>query len=242
MFFPIDFSSIESNSIAIKTDKVFEFLSKVNLEQFANSQSEPCLKSPVSPSTWLYFAARDQHDFFFGDHYYWVNKSKNMTPTNRVYRYYAAAQNKQPVDENITASKFTRSIYMPNFPAKKDDPILIVYRGNHSLAKKIAHGNAKLKTNFLPTVPSVLKSVQARCLENPSKDALFRELKADERSKHVTCHGQHIPRDVKQIHNAASNLRKSFIITQCQLTAIHLLCEYHLSHFIRTIVSVPEFQ
>lgn len=144
MFIPIDTSSIECNGIMSDSDKVFEFLVKLKLDQFQNIQGEPCLKSPVSPSNWLYFATRDDDDFFFGDLYDWRNKSKNKSATNRLFRFYPKSVIEKPVDGKVSNAKFTRCIYMPNFPAKKSDPILIIYRGDHKIIKNVPHGNAKI--------------------------------------------------------------------------------------------------
>lgn len=117
---------------------------------------------------------------------------------------------------------------------------MIAYRGDSSLAEIFAHGNAKIKTNFLQSIPSVKKDVKQRSNEIASVESLFIRIKANQISQRRS-NNQELVRDPKQIANFRTIEKQTFIISPCQLTSIHLLSMYHLGDFVRFSNTIHEF-
>lgn len=174
------------------------------------------------------------------DSYDWRNKSKRKDEENVFFRFYISTRTKGGKKDSYSA-KFQRTIYYLHGQIQNGDPILIAYRGDNSIAKNVPHGNSKIKTNFLPSVPSVKNEIRQRCNETPSIDTLYNNLKSDQRAKRGLEHGQLMVRDPKQIANFRAKQKQSLIISPCQLTSLHLLSMYHLKDFIRFSNTIPEF-
>lgn len=117
---------------------------------------------------------------------------------------------------------------------------MIAYRGDHTLANKFSHGNAKVKSNFIKTDDNILQ-VKKRCNEHTSVEALFSTIKQDQLDALPEAHGQLMVRDSKQIENFRALNKQKYIISPCQLTNINLMSMYHLQDFIQLINSVHEF-
>ena len=118
---------------------------------------------------------------------------------------------------------------------------MIAYRGDHSLAQKFPHGNATIKTNFIPSVPSVKIHVRNICRKIPSVETLFINTKADQTAEQSVVQTQVLVREPKQIANYRAREKQSFIVSQCQLTSFHILSMYHLKDFIRFSNTIHEF-
>ena len=228
-------------------ENAFKFLKEQKPAMFDDVPGQKVLIYPTAPSTWLYFAKNDGDTGFNADKYRWRNKSVSPGKVNIAFRrYFICVKNNE---EQNTGKKvctydvgFQRNVYHLSHPVQKGDPILIAYRGDHTIFKLFPHGNATLKTNFIATVQSVKLEVQKSCRSVPSVERLFDETKADQTANLGGInHCQLIVRDPKQIANYRAREKKSYIISPCQLTSLHLLSMYHLEDFIHSCNTIPEF-
>lgn len=130
---------------------------------------------------------------------------------------------------------------------KEGNPILIAYRGDHTVAKIERHGNAKHKDSFIPSLPSLKEHLAIKCKGKKPIKTLFKDLKVKARKKMKVLHklknagAPFIPRDRKQLSNYRARSKSHHIISPCELTSLHLLATHHLNEFIRLYMSIPEF-
>ena len=131
---------------------------------------------------------------------------------------------------------------------KDGEPVLIVYRGDHTAFLAERHGNATMKESFRPSLPSLKKRLSIKCKGNKRIKTLYNDLKVKSRKIMSNSHGlknaggPFIPRDRKQLSNYRSKAKKCYIISPCELTSLHLLATHHLSEFIQFTFTTPEFQ
>ena len=256
MFFLIDdpIEAIGKNaygSDCFSVETAFNYLQKVDQLDFTAASVQKSLKKVHSPTTWVFFAGKDNDDLYRADGYDWRDKNDGKKRTHTYHRYYINIL--VDPESGCTKSKaklirkesnvFRKYVYSLNKEIKQGDPILIAYRGDHTVFVEAPHGNATIKTNFQSSLPSVQKVVKDRCNEKKSVEVLFMDIKADLRKEATSPNatGQELVRDRKQIKNYRSKLKNSFIISQDEMTGICLLATRHLENFIRSIHFCPEF-
>ena len=82
-------------------------------------------------------------------------------------------------DQADCNSGFQKWVYYLKKPTSKNDPMVVLYKGDHTLAKDFPHGNSRKDNFFLTTEETVKELIKTRCKEKGKSVEIFKDVVKD---------------------------------------------------------------
>ena len=149
-------------------------------DQIPESSAIALLNRPDSGNVFVFYPDSDKDDRFKADGCWWRNVGSHTTDYGVTVSYY---QIRQPPAEQTFKTTHTSAFEKTLFQLEVNEvdgglrPLIIWFVGDKTVVREISHGNSKSETPFLPTLPSVLKTVKTNCDKFLSTERVYMSLK-----------------------------------------------------------------